>query len=544
MQMAAALNLLQYLSPLRLTGPLSDKELRVASRRYRNYALRAGYILLLSLLMLSAWYSRAALLRMGSVAVSVSRAADMALYVTARIAWFQFVTAQLVAAIMLSSSISEEMRRGTLSTLLTTPMSSEQIVIGKLFAGLLQVLVLLALSLPALAILRIQGGVEWGFVVSASCITLSAVVFGGALSLWLSTYYHHPYRAVSAGAVVYFVVFLVLPAIVTALASAGLFNLAATSHVLDLANPFRALHRMTPQIAVLGGAPRPPFPWPLHCLVLCSWTAVILCATVHRVRRAAIEDRSGRIETKFRPIHRLRGSPIAWKENLLTAFQWRWANIAIAATAVALCGLALWVDVQRMRSLYVHLGYIASGLWMLALLRLSVAVAGGITREKESGAWAVLLMTPLDDEQIVRAKAWAALRRNAVLLLSAFAMQMCLMLSTVGRHRLLPGVYFASHFLVGVVFIVGAGSYFGVRLKTTTGAAAVTFGAHLCLTYIMGGLINTVVLRLFWPASARGPTTLTTVLRFSISIGTIVLTLLLGRYLLRRACRTARQYVF
>jgi ABC-type transport system involved in multi-copper enzyme maturation permease subunit len=546
MEAESVSNVLRYFGPLRLMGPLSDKELRVASRRSRNYALRAGYLLLLCLLMLSAWYSLVGLQRAGAATIWVSRAAEMSTYTTGRIIWFQFVAAQLIAAVMLSSSFSDELRRGTLGTLLTTPINSAQIVMGKLLGGLLQVILLLALSLPALAILRVQGGVEWGFVVAASCITLSAVVFAGALSLWLSTYCRQAYKAISAGALVYFVVFLILPAIATGLAWAGLFDRRGTSYLLDLANPFRALYRVMPQIGAMGGPPAPSLPWPMHCVVLGVATVLILGAAVRRVRRAAVGDCSIRIENRFRPIERLHGSPLVWKENPCAAFQWRWDNIAVGAAAVAICGVAMSVDVRRVPYLYLYLHYFASAIWLLALLRLSIAVAGGITREKESGAWPVLLTTPLDDRQIVRTKAKAALRRNAVLLLSAFAVQMCLFFRTAGLFNIPYGLFSVLSSAAGVVYIVGAGSYFGVRLRTTTVAAAATLGTYLCLSYIVGGLVSAMFLRLLWPAvtASRGPPARIMLLGFTLSIGTIAVEFVLGGHLLRRACRTVRRYVF
>jgi ABC-type transport system involved in multi-copper enzyme maturation permease subunit len=546
MEAASVSILLRHFSPLRLMGPLSDKELRVASRRGRNYALRAGYLLLLCLLMLSAWYSMVGLRRAGPATVWVSRAAEMSTYTTGTIVWFQFAAAQLIAAVMLCSSFSDEMRRGTLGTLLTTPIRSTQIIMGKLLGGLLQVVLLLGLSLPALAILRVQGGVEWGFVVAASCITLSAVVFAGVLSLWLSTHFRHPYKAISAGAVVYFTIFLILPAIATALAWAGLFDRRGTSYILDLVNPFRALFRVMQQIGGMGAPPAPWLPWPMHCAVLGIVTVLILGATVRRVRQAAVGDGCIRVEKRFRPVERLRGSPLIWKDNPCAAFQWRWDNIAVGAAAMAICGVAISVDVRRVPYLYLYLHYIASAIWLLALLRLSIAVAGGITREKESGAWPVLLTTPLDDREIVRTKAKAALRRNAVLLLCAFAVQMCLFFRTAGLLNVYYGVFHVLSSAADIVCIVGAGSYFGVRLRTTTVAAAATLGTYLCLSYLIGGLVNSMFLRLVWPAmtSSRGPTARIMLLGFGTSIGVVVVEFFLGRHLMRRACRTVRQYVF
>ncbi len=59
-----------------LIGPLSDRELRVASRRVRSYALRTGYIVLLCILMLSAWYQIVGRPNAGA-AFGVSRATEV-----------------------------------------------------------------------------------------------------------------------------------------------------------------------------------------------------------------------------------------------------------------------------------------------------------------------------------------------------------------------------------------------------------------------------------------------------------------------------------
>jgi hypothetical protein len=67
-----------------------------------------------------------------------------------------------------------------------------------------------------------------------------------------------------------------------------------------------------------------------------------------------------------------------------------------------------------------------------------------------------------------------------VLLLSPFAVQTCLTFRMAGVQNILHIPFSALRMAAGILFIVGAGSYFGVRLRTTTVAAAATFGSHLC----------------------------------------------------------------
>ena len=268
--------------PIRLIGPIFDKELRVSSRRRRNYVLRCAYIGFISLILLFSWYSTLRIRGSGSAVYQVSRLSLVGRAVVITIVWFQFIATQLMAVVMLSSSMSDEIRTGTLAALMTTPISSFQIVVGKLLSKLLQFVLLLAISLPLLAIIRAFGGVPWDYVVSSVCITLTASIFAGSLSLFHSIIYRHAHRVVISVIILHLIVFGALPGILMSIATAGLFD----------------------------------------------------------------------------------------------------AKLANAL--------------------------IASGLYLIVIIRLAVLSAGSITGEKEARTWPILLATPLDDKEIVHGKAIAA----------------------------------------------------------------------------------------------------------------------------------------
>ena len=150
--------------PTWLTGPILDKELRVSSRRKRNYVLRFVYLALLTMFVVLAWVNT---VRHGrSYSYSASRMSEAGKSIIATIVCFQYGATQLIAVIMLSTAISDELARRTLGVLMTTPVTSFQIVMGKLFSKVWQLLILLAISLPLLAIVRVFGGVPWDYVVS------------------------------------------------------------------------------------------------------------------------------------------------------------------------------------------------------------------------------------------------------------------------------------------------------------------------------------------------------------------------------------------
>ena len=176
--------ILKVLSPLRLTGPIFDKELRVSSRRRRNYVVRFFYVVLLTVFLALVWIE--VMGRRGSAVYQISRMAETGQFVTIYLVWFQFCVTQLLAVILLSNSISDEIYNRTLGLLMTTPINSFQIVVGKLSSKLLQLFLLMAISLPLLAIIRVMGGVPWNYVISSLCINLTVIIFIGSLSLFFS----------------------------------------------------------------------------------------------------------------------------------------------------------------------------------------------------------------------------------------------------------------------------------------------------------------------------------------------------------------------
>ena len=101
-----------WLSPLsRLTGPLFDKELRVSSRQRRFYALRCAYVALLASVVTVLWLSAVRTGKTTSVAVLISRMSEAGKRIITTILWFQFLTSQLLAAVLLSGAIGSEIRQ-------------------------------------------------------------------------------------------------------------------------------------------------------------------------------------------------------------------------------------------------------------------------------------------------------------------------------------------------------------------------------------------------------------------------------------------------
>src|SRR5215475_8337600 len=140
-----------------LVGPVFTRELVTAPRRMRFYVAPALYVGGLLILTCTAW-----LLLIGTQ--QVRTVGDMARFGASLfqfLAPLQLVLAVFFAAVATATAVAHEKDRRTLVLLLLTNLSNTELVLGKLFASLLNVLVLLAAGLPFFMLIALFGGVSF-----------------------------------------------------------------------------------------------------------------------------------------------------------------------------------------------------------------------------------------------------------------------------------------------------------------------------------------------------------------------------------------------
>jgi len=185
-----------------------------------------------------------------------------------------------------------------------------------------------------------------------------------------------------------------------------------------------------------------------------------------------------------------------------------------------------------------------SGIYLIVMVRLAIATAGSIAAEKESRTLPVLLATPLEDKEIIHGKIIAALWRNIPLLILYFFLLCVFYYGTNNQwFQILIGLPITVVGVVGsVLFIIGSGSYFGVRFKTATAAITATIGSYLVLRFLFCGMFNPFRLILY-----------TSIMRSQMSVIAISVVIsivptlalgVLGIFLERRAVRRLRHYIF
>lgn len=479
-----------------LTGPIFEKELRVSSRRARNYILRFAYLIFLTTFLVLIWlnavdYGAAGLF-------TVSRMARAGKTIISSTVWFQFCVTQIVAVIMLSSSISEEIYNRTLGLLMTTPISSFQIVMGKLLSKLLQLILLLAISMPLLAIVRIFGGVPWDYIVSSLCITFTSTLFVGSLSLFFSIFTRRAYVSIILTCLALGILFLGIPYLVAIvhLTCSGDWPGTLLTRVLFYDNPvmvliFNTQRMMTPGVA----CGFPAFYWPLHCGIMLGGSFLILSVSVIMVRKVALSQavggrhiffrwrrttesvkpaRSERVREQGR-IRRVTGAPVIWKEFRLPLLGRRKA-LMLAAIIIGIIGLiisyaALGAN-NDLDDQDVHIVYAIIFLGIGTLFGI-VFPATSITSEKEDRSWPLLLATTLDEKQILFGKFVGTLRRCLV--------AWCLLLGHVFLFCLTGLIHPIAILQTGILitlmvtFLAGTGLYFSSACKHTTTAVIMNF---------------------------------------------------------------------
>ena len=125
-------------------GPVFSRELVTAPRRSKLFIYRTVYAGALLLLMCTAWLVLAGT----QVIRNVSDMARFGGILFQMLAPIQLALAVFFAAMMSASAVAQEKDRQTLILLLMTRLTNSELVLGRMFASLLNILVMMLAGLP------------------------------------------------------------------------------------------------------------------------------------------------------------------------------------------------------------------------------------------------------------------------------------------------------------------------------------------------------------------------------------------------------------
>ncbi len=481
---------INWLNPLCWVGPVLDKELRVLSRRKRTYWIKGLFPVFLTLVVVSGWFS---LGRGGGLsAAGMEGLTRLSRSVVSSMAWLQFMLCQCMAALMMSHAMHDEIRRRSLDVLMTTPIRSTQIVLGKLIGQLMMVWIILGLSFPVLAIVRVWGGVSWAYLVATWCVTVCATLCVASFSLFMALWVKRAHQAI----------LIVMSFVILSYIANVLGSRVKPWQWLSLTSSFSVFYALNASFHSAGVSQGL---WVPHCALMLGLSVVfvLLCMgmlrrrilnTIHGTHQGAvIQGITNRVflirkikhDNDLRPV---KGDPLLWKDlgrcprdYIMRQLPW-----------IILCSVGLII------SFLVHARFFqafSSLLRYVILLRVGVMAALCVAQEKEARTWVVLLATPIPDIWLLRHKAVAVLLKNALGWMSlCLASLIYLFIQTDTNQPRLFGIVGMFNLISTLYMVTGIGLWASVRMKT--GAMAITatligwFLWQLCMQVVMMLLVR------------------------------------------------------
>ena len=483
-----------------LSFPLITRELRVQSRNRGTYGARLGW---------------------GTAAVAVfaffawqfpAQAAD-GKYVLTVMHFCLGVMFFLVAPIGAADAISREKREGTLGILLLTRLTPKQVMLGKLAAHLIRLFYFGLLLLPFLMVPVLLGGVTFGDFVFSAVVLCAMIGVGISAGLIASA------LVVSFGAALGWA--MTIAAMLTLL-----FSVIATNGAMEFfSNRFPSDLPLFVRIFVVG----PGVIWfPLQARQIAgmfiaspAWFLIIvqagllmlsllslLFSVVFSSRKVAEHSEFGG-ETKRKAAFRKRFlTPIVWRNAFRKSMRARldrnpfvWLEYRAAWARAARWAMVLGVVVveTRLFMMFPDLeDFLVAHFYLVVLLVafMTFKCASSFQREKESGAFELLLVTPLTERKILggRLKAVASYYSLAVVTLVACALagRLVLVSSRFSETDLTSVVLFLST-AASIFSVPICGLFFALRCKTFIRALLWTAGVAIllppCVWYAFNGFV-------------------------------------------------------
>ncbi|MGO9601460.1 MAG: ABC transporter permease [Isosphaeraceae bacterium] len=214
-------------------GPIIARELSTTPRPWRYYLWRASFSSALFILLWTAWQliigwqdvrEVGVLARFGSVLYGL-------------FALLQLTLMLFFAPLSTASAVAYEKDRRTFNLLLMTSLSDLEIVLGKLIAGLLNILIILGASMGLLSLCALLGGISFGQVASLFAVTAASGAAGGAMGLLIALWRDRTFQSIS----------LTILMVVFSVAGVELFSVTFPTAqfmgvpIKEVLNPYRAM---------------------------------------------------------------------------------------------------------------------------------------------------------------------------------------------------------------------------------------------------------------------------------------------------------------
>jgi len=484
-----------------LPGPTFNVEMITSARRLRYYAARLLYA---GALLVGFWNACSESFLFHGQQTHLSTTANLTAEFFAWFAWMQVIAVVALGPAIAAGTIASERQRRTIEYLFTSTLSNSEIVLGKLLARLLNLIAIVLVGVPVLALAMMLGGIAPEALLLLTILTLSTAVSVTVLSIAISVWSVRPRDAVTRAYLVLAVLLIVPPIIQSFLQSpAGIraFDFAGPvlSRVTEqamAANPFTALTVALYQAGTRSAGDA----WAaVGVMVRNQMILAVLMGglATWAVRRVHLHQsgRAPRVRRRWR--YRLRPGlgdrPMFWKEAFAGSRRGLgWIGLIAAAILVGVIVVTLvwsmivYLDDSSSWAVEAFLGgtilTLSTATACVLVLMLLVRSASAVTVEKERGSWDLLLCTPMEPREIVLGKTlgnlasmWPAL--GLMLLIWSFAL-------LVDPTTAIPALFTLLSLVAIGLFAAALGVAVSLRCKSTLWA----MGLSAAIGLYVGGM--------------------------------------------------------
>ena len=424
----------------------------------------------------------------------------------------QFLLLALCTPALTAGAITDEKTRGTLQYLLTADVTGWEIIVGKLFGRVWQILILSLTSLPMICFLTGLGGYHPIAIAVPYVLVLVPVFAIASASLLASVWCRQTRDAV-------LVVYLGLFAAAGLVAATGLEGYFNPMHVLESAWGEEVNMAELGQRAAICTAS-----WLCFGLVflgLASWR--LRGAYLRQLENEGVIKKARWWRAQRRPVG---DDPLRWKESevegvaplLILRRVPRWLGVVVTAAATVFSSLAiLGANLRSMHTSEV-LALLAKfdfadvladlepasaefqrqGLFAMfvATLLMGLRCSGAVTGERERQTWEALLLTPLSVKQLMRSKLWGIIGASYPYL-AAYAVPALLMSLLGGAGAFSWTAFLLGLSWLGMAYAGSAGLWCSARSSSSWRSLLTTVGLGYAAGFLVYGFAWMIVPILF-----------------------------------------------
>lgn len=492
-----------------IVGPVFFREAATLPRRPKFYAGRTLYVIALFGLMVTAF-----ILLTGSQQVkTVGDWARFGSKVFQILVPLQLAMATLLGAMLTASAVSYEKDRRTMVILLLTSLTNVELVLGRLFASLLNVLVLVACAIPLFMMTAMLGGVSFEQILHVELVTVASVIVAGSVGSTIALWREKTFQALAMTALALVLWFLAWEYIANGSLGATLFGFSSMQ-LASAASPWRAVYQAVfPDLTVissqglfshLGG-------W---FVIMAGAGAILLnLLSVVRVRawnttapvrqqkpgaegQGEFDEGTGRalasattqteeernLNTNARKVW---DNPVLWREMRTWAYGKK--VLVVRAAYVVILGACFFAAVNRLSGTQQNFStqHVPSAaqplipLFAVSLALINALAVTSITNERDGRALDLLLVSDLTAKEFVYGKLFGVLYNVKEMVVMPILITVYFW--ATGDLGLLNLFFFILGFLVLVSFSAMLGVHAGITYENSRSAVATSLGTLLFL---------------------------------------------------------------